>query len=51
MEAKCPFHTTINFYRKHDFRTEKTVLFTVTILTHIHTHTHTQTNKVIKHTV
>jgi hypothetical protein len=34
MEAERPFHKTINFCRKHDFRTEKTVLLAVTILTH-----------------
>jgi len=34
MEAERPFHTTTNFYRKHDFRTDKNVLFRVTILTH-----------------
>ena len=34
MEAESPFHATINFCRKHNFRTEKTVLFAVTILTH-----------------
>jgi len=39
MEAERRFHTTTNFYRKHDFRTDKTVLFTVAVLTHTHTHT------------
>jgi hypothetical protein len=41
MEAERPFHTTINFYRKHDFITEKTVLFSH----------NPHTRKEIKHTV
>jgi len=38
MEAERPSHTTVNFCRQHDFRTERTVLSH----THTHTHTHTQ---------